>query len=76
MMKGIQSMKITLGVLSVLWVFIMIIVTVGNTTNHDNFEAPAPVSENIILYSALNTDRLCVVLVLDNHSLHDMANLC
>ena len=62
-------MKITLGVLSVLWVFIILIVTVGNTTNHDprhSFESPTPVSENIILYSALNTDRLCVVLVLDN----------
>ncbi len=71
MMKGIQSMKITLGVLSVIWIFIIIVVTVGNTVKRDpgkpSFESPTPVSENAILYSALNTDRICVVLVLDKH---------
>ena len=79
MMKGIQSMKITLGVLSVIWIFIIIIVTVGNTTHHDpgkpSFESPTPVSENIIPYSALNTHGLCVVLVLDKHWVHVMENL-
>ena len=71
LMKGIQSMKITLGVLSVIWIFIIIVVTVGNTINRDHgkpsFESPTPVSANIILYSALNTDRTCAVLVLDKH---------
>ena len=40
----ISSMKITLGVLSVIWGFILIIVAVPNAINHDhNFQSLVPV---------------------------------
>ena len=65
-------MRITLGVLSVIWTFILIVVTVGNTISRDpgkpSFESPTPVSENTILcFSMLSTDSIDEVLVLDKH---------
>jgi len=49
---GIQSTKLTLWVLSVIWGFILIVVTVGNAINHGSpsYNSPTPVSK-ISLFS-------------------------
>jgi len=60
-------MKVTLFVLSGIWGFILIVVTVGNTINHgkSSYISPTPVGQNFHLFREINTHAISTVLVLD-----------
>ena len=55
--RDIVSMRLTLLVIVCIWVFIAIIVAVGNATHHNPaFESPTPVSTHVYLCrSCLNS---------------------
>lgn len=46
-------MTITRGVLVVIWGFILIVVTIGNTVNRSDFESPTPVSDDFFGFMEL-----------------------
>ena len=52
MRKDVSSMKLTLAVVVCIWVFIAIIVSVGNATHHNpSYESPTPVSTHLYLHT-------------------------
>jgi len=75
--KDISSMKFTLGVITCVWIFIAIIVSVGNATHHNpSFMSPTPVGTCLlfILFMPDQSRSKIAVLVLDRRRIHGMAN--